>query len=301
MNGCSIATQSSIASIVKTATRLLNDCKIADARLNAEILLSYFLKCRRVDLYKNGHRTLDADEIASFQRLIKKNSQGYPLVYLTGKVDFMSLEFKVVPGVLIPRPETELVVEEGLRLIQVYNDTETIAEIGTGCGNIIVSLAKLTRSQNIRFWASDISYEALNIARENSVIHKVEHKINFCHGDLFGAFDVYKLKEEIDFLVSNPPYVSQKDYDSLPSGIKDHEPRQALLAGETGLELHRRIIEGAVRYLKPGGYLVLEIGYNQSGEVREILAGNGCFDSIFLVKDLQGINRVISARRKTEK
>ncbi len=298
MNGCSIATQLSIAAILKTATQFLKDYKIADARLNAEILLSHFLKCRRVDLYKNGNRILDADTIAGFQRLIKKNSQGYPLCYLTGKVDFMSLEFKVVPGVLIPRPETELVVQETLRLIQTYNHAGIIAEIGTGCGNIIVSLAQLTKAQNIRFWACDISHEALNIARENSAIHKVEHKINFCHGDLFDAFDSYDLKDKIDFLISNPPYVSQKDYDSLPLGIKDHEPRQALLAGTTGLELHRRIIKGAVRYLKPGGYLVLEMGYDQSGGVEEILAGNSSFDSINWVRDLQGINRVVSARRK---
>lgn len=267
-----------------------------ESRLVAEVLLSPILKCSRIELYKDYDQSVNNTSAERYKRAIRKYLHGYPVSYLTGEAEFMSLRFKIVPGIIIPRPETEFVVEEALRIMKGYKNPKIIVEIGTGCGNIIISLAQLIHAKNIRFFASDISRQALKLAQENAIRHNLDHHITFCYGNLFRAFEPFGLKGEIDLLVSNPPYVSQKEFARLPINVKNYEPRQALLAGKTGLEFHKRIITESAEYLKPSGYLVLEMGYNQSKIIKELIESTGYFDRINFVKDLQGIKRVISAR-----
>lgn len=283
-----------ISSLLQWANRTLKEKGVTSARLDAEVLLGHLLKCPRIELYRNYHCPLKPSILRLFKRLVQKRRNSYPLAYLIGHIEFMSLDFQITPAVMIPRPETELVVEETLRTLR----GGTIVEIGTGCGNIVIALAHLARCPKTRFFASDISRAALRLARKNAISHNLTDRITFCYGNLFKTFDHFRLKGKIDLVVSNPPYVSQKEYRQLPLSIRRFEPRSALLAGKTGLEFYKRIITESVTYLRLGGYLVLEMGYNQFESIKELLESAGYFDRINFIKDLQGIKRVISARSK---
>lgn len=302
MEGLSNPAAPTISSLLQWANRVLRKKGIPDAGLNSEILLSHILKCHRVDLYKNSDHPLQLNILKSFKRLIQKHSNSCPLAYLTHHIEFMSLDFKMVPGVLIPRPETEWVVEEVLKIIKSnswarqFDSSQIVVEIGTGCGNIIISLAKLVNDPQVKFFASEISQKALKLAQENARWHQVDQKIGFSYGSLFKAFEQFDLRKRIGLLVSNPPYISQPEFAKLPLSVRKFEPKHALLAGKTGLEFYNSIITESIHYLSPNGYLVLEMGYNQSKKLKELLESTGRFDRITFIKDLQGIKRVASAR-----
>jgi release factor glutamine methyltransferase len=285
----------SINLYLQWAVKFLEQSKIPNARFDAEILLVHVLKCTRIDLYKSPDWIINPRAGKSFRKLIKRRCHDYPVAYIIGHAEFMSLDFKVSPAVLIPRPETEFVVEEALNIIK-HNSFDSVMDIGTGSGNIIISLAKLTANQRIKFWASDISPRALKVARTNARHHKVAGQIKFVQGDLFEAFKNRRLEHKIDLLICNPPYVARQDKHLLAPGVRLFEPAAALYAGQTGLDFYRRIISEAIDYLRPGGYMVLELGYNQAKQVQEIFASTGCFDRIKIIKDLRGIKRVISVR-----
>lgn len=225
-----------------------------------------------------------------FYSLIDKRRTGFPLAYLTGIKEFWSIPFEVTPGVLIPRPETELVVEKTVLLSS--QEREIILDVGTGCGNIAISIAR--ELPGARIIASDISRKALKTAQRNAIALKVDN-VFFTHGDLFSAFEGLGLQESCDFIVSNPPYVSVRDWQMLQSEIKEHEPKEALIAGETGLEMINKLVKESLSYLKPGGYFVCEIGDGQKEEVCSMFKTQ--WQNVRCHKDLGGILRVIIAER----
>lgn len=235
-------------------------------------------------------RTLSKVEERHFNRLVTRRLSGVPLAYLLGEKEFWSLSFKVSPEVLIPRPETEIIVEKVKDLSS--QKKERIIDIGTGCGNIAISLAKELPQADII--ASDISKKALKTARMNAFRHGLS-RIAFVKGDLFAPFKSLGLENKCDFIVSNPPYVSRKEWTSLSIEIKEHEPSEALVPGETGLEVIEKLITGAPLLLKCDGYLIFEIGKDQKWAVFPLFKGG--WKSVECMNDLRGIPRVIIAQR----
>jgi len=254
------------------------------------------LSIERIGLYTNYDRVLEAQELAQFKELIKRRIAQEPTQYITGKAQFFSLDLIVDKRVMIPRPETELLVEEALKLIE---EETTVVDLGTGAGNIAVALAK--NAPAVHIFATDISKEALQVAEENARTHKVEGSISFHQGNLFEALNGLSLEAKVDIIISNPPYVSEAEYDKLPPEVRDWEPKEALFAKEEGLEVHRRIIAGADSFLKSGGWLLLEIGQGQAEKIRETFAGAGIFEAPEFVRDYGEIERVARARRKANK
>jgi release factor glutamine methyltransferase len=225
---------------------------------------------------------------AFFRRLVRKRTEGAPLAYLTGTKEFWSISFEVAPAVLVPRPETEVLVEKVLELSS--REEESIVDVGTGSGCIAVALAQeLPRA---RIDAVDISERALSVARRNAARHKAR-RVRFLRSDLLSAYRGTGAR--FDFIVSNPPYVSRREWDALPADVRDYEPRRALLAGESGLELIERLVRRAATFLKPGGYLIFEIGEDQRDRVLGLFGRR--WTEIETAWDLAGKPRVITARR----
>jgi release factor glutamine methyltransferase len=229
-----------------------------------------------------------AKKEAYFHRLVGRRLAGVPLSHLTGRKEFWSIPIEVTPSVLVPRPETEGLVEKVLELST--REPESILDVGTGSGCIAIALAKELPRAAIQ--AVDVSERALAVARRNAARHKVRH-IEFRRSDLFSAFRGTGAK--FDFIVSNPPYVSRAEWESLPRDVRDFEPRRALLAGESGLELIERLVRRAGAFLKPGGYLVFEIGEEQRDRVLGLFGRR--WTEIETAWDLAGKPRVITARR----
>lgn len=265
-------------------------------RIDKEIILSNVLKCQRVDLYKKPERIVTLPEQLRFRNLLQKYKRGCPVAYLTGHKEFMSLDFIITKDVLIPRPETELLVEETLKCIR-HKTKITVLEIGTGSGNIAISIAKYCSFGKLQIFASDISKKSLKIASLNARLHKVQKQIGFYCGDLFEAFNNLSLRNKADIIVSNPPYISDNDFHKLPISVRKYEPRIALFSGPDGLSLIRKIISQSLHYLKPQGYLLLELGLGQSKKVLNIMKSTNKFKDIKVLVDYNKIPRVLCARR----
>jgi release factor glutamine methyltransferase len=225
---------------------------------------------------------------AFFRRLVRRRLEGVPLAYLTGTKEFWSIPFEVSPSVLVPRPETEALVEKVLELSS--REEEAIVDVGTGSGCIAIALARELPRAAID--AVDISERALRVARRNALRHKAR-SVRFLRSDLLSAYRGTGTR--FDFIVSNPPYVSRGEWDGLPADVKDHEPRRALLAGASGLELVERLVRRAATFLKPGGYLIFEIGEGQRDRVLGLFGRR--WTEIETAWDLAGKPRVITARR----
>lgn len=285
----------SLQEALTRATRLLEEVGIDSARLDAEILLGEVMGLPRHQLYARLHDTLEKKPLGRFKRAISKRSKRIPLQYLVGHVEFMSLDFLIKKGIFIPRPETELVVEAVLERADVSKEVK-ILDIGTGSGNIAVSLAAMLTSA--RVFASDISQKALRLARLNAERYLVEDRVSFLHGSLYEPFEGLGLEGHVDFIVSNPPYVPEGEWKALQPEVRDYEDPRALLGGGEGLDCYRVIVKGAPRWLRPGGWLVLELGEDQADGVEALLRGVAELGDITLVKDLQGIRRVIIARQR---
>ncbi len=285
-----------IKELILRTTDYLTRHNISSPRLDAEILLAYVLKKERIFLYLNWDSILKEDTLDIFRKLVLKRSKHTPVAYLTRHKEFMSVDFEVNEKVLIPRPETEVLVEAVLsRMLSGQPNREWVAiDIGTGCGNIAVTLAK---NQNIRIYASDISEDALNISMRNAKNRRVEKSIRFLCGDLFKAFNGLNLDKKIDFIVSNPPYVSSADFEKLPIDIKQFEPRIALDGGVRGMDFYPELIKGAAEFLKPHGFLLMEIGYGQVEEVKKLVSLSKAFLEPKIVMDYGGIERVVICTR----
>ena len=287
-----------ILEILDWSTNYLKDHRVENPRLNAELLLARSLNVSRERLYMRLHDRVDEPDKEVLEKLMWRRISGEPLQYILEHQEFWSLDFKVDPRVLIPRPETELLVEQSLLVLSKTSSERipSILEIGTGSGAIAIALAK--ELKNILLVATDISTEALAVAKENARCAGVEHRINFVNGDLFGPFHFPKERASFDLILSNPPYIIRRKIDTLAKEVKDHEPRIALDGGKDGLDFYRHIIPEAHAYLQEGGWLLLEVALGQSGDVSEMMEEGGNFLKPESVSDLSGIGRVVKARRK---
>jgi release factor glutamine methyltransferase len=284
---------------LKWAIAVLKKSEIEFPEINADTLLAYVLSCDRTSLYTSPGNAIDDVDLRKYKELIHKRASHVPLQYIAQQVEFMSLNFMVDERVLIPRPETEILVETVLKKAQCneYSDTSIIImEIGTGSGNIAVSLAK--NLSNAKVYTNDISADALTLAKTNIIRHKVVNRVHLLHGDFFNAFVNCVEKEHVNFVVSNPPYISESEWNRLEPEVREHEPRQALVGGEDGLCFYRKIISDAHHWLKPGGYLVIEIGETQADTIKNMIKNEVNYKEIEIIKDLQGKERIISARKK---
>lgn len=271
---------------------------VEQPRLNAEILLCEVTGKKRLDLYMEYDQPLTEDEVDLFREHIRQRALRKPVQYIIGETEFYGLKFKVNEDVLIPRPETELMVEKIIEHIDLnsllYTGEIIVFDMCTGSGCIAVSLAK--KLGGTRVYASDISQEALKVAAENAGSNSVESKITFLHGDLEQPFSDEAVPKA-DILVSNPPYVSQADWDELAPEVADCEPRGALYGGVDGLDILRKIIPAGQNLLKDGGTIFLEIGWKQDQAVEKLLEEAG-YTEIKFFEDLGGIRRIAKASKK---
>ena len=266
-----------IRELIQRSASWLSDKGSESARLEAELLLAHVLDVERLRLYLEADRPVDDGEVDSFRDLMKRRARGEPVAYLTGTKEFYGIEFEITPAVLVPRPETELIVDRARAL-----KPGRILDIGTGSGCLAVACA--VRLPETTVVATDISPEALAVARRNA--KQVEDRVEFREGDLFEP-----ITEKFDLIVTNPPYVA--DGAAMPN-VEAHEPHVALFAGADGLEILRRLLPEAIHHLEPGGTLLCEISDEQSAAVRELAEPH--YEEITFHADLAGMLRVLEAR-----
>lgn len=277
----------------------LKNAGIETAATDAEWLLEDIVSLKRHQLYLQN-RPLTDEEITRYTTTIKRRCNHEPVAYIIGSKTFLDWEFAVSPQVLIPRWETELLVNElcehfslsSWERVQPHQDWRIGIEIGTGSGAIAISLA--LRLPDIQIYATDISASAIQIAWLNARRLGVSNRITFLQGDMFSILSGLKIEGKIDFIVSNPPYIISKEIDDLPSDVRDFEPRVALDGGEDGLDYYRKIIENAPDYLVPRGYLALEVGPDQAKPVKELM--QKCFETQ-IINDLCQRQRVVLGSR----
>ncbi len=276
------------------ATDYLRDHGIDNPRLNAELLLARSMRLSREELYIRLHGQVMEEEIKTLEGLIRRRASGEPLQYILGHQEFWSIDLKVDPRVLIPRPETERLVEESLSILAKISSKKipSVLELGTGSGAIAISLAKEVK--NIFLVATDLSGDALMVAKENAKQAGVSDKIGFVKGDLLNPFHP---GETFDLILSNPPYISDSEISDLSREVRDHEPLIALNGGKDGLEFYRKLISQVPSYLEKEGWFLLEVGSNQASSVSEMVEAGGGFQRPERVKDLSGIERVIKAQK----
>jgi release factor glutamine methyltransferase len=285
-----------LAEAIQKAEQVLSAHGVPNARLDAEVLLRDALGRDRAWLLAHIQDGIDDEQRRTFERTIERRAQREPLQYITGKQEFWGLEFTVTPDVLIPRPETELIVETVLGSLPDRGRPLTIVDLCTGSGCIAVSLARELKSA--RIFATDTSAKALDVARENAHRHGVAGRIRFLEGDLFAPLEELDIAAQVDMIVSNPPYVPQGFGSVLQPEVRDYEPAMALFAGRDGTEIHQRIIGQAPSFLKRGGLLIMEMGIGQAGALGRMVRDSGVYDSLRVLKDLAGIERVMAVQKK---
>lgn len=283
---------------LKSALAQLRAANVPSHTLAAELLLMKVMERDRAWIYAHPEETLTPEQQAQFQHLVTRRCAGEPTQYLTGRQEFWGREFEVGPGVLIPRPETEHVVEVALEMLgppaKDGPEAFRIADLGTGSGCLAITLAlALPRAEVV---ATDCSEAALEYARRNAQKHRVAGRIQFLRDDFLRGW-LAENHERLDLVVSNPPYIGRKDAATLPREVREHEPPEALFGGEEGMEMYEPLIEQAGNALRPAGVLVLELGYNGVLRVRSLLETHPGWSEIRVRHDLAGIARVIAARR----
>lgn len=259
-------------------------------RLDAEVLLAHVLSCRRLDLYTRYDEPAVERARAEFKKLIQRRVEGCPVAYLVGRKEFFALNFEVNKSVLIPRPESEFVVMECLKLAKDFPEPRVL-DIGTGSGNIAVAVAQ--QNPRSKVTAIDVSPEALAVAKRNAAQYQVSERIRFLQGDLFSALS---RDERFDFILSNPPYIAEEDLSQLPAGVRDYEPRLALDGGPGGYRVFDRLIAEAGQFLAPGGYLIVEIGAPQEAPARQKIMARPGYKLAPTIQDYSGHPRVLQAR-----
>ncbi len=278
-----------VREVLESSIKYLEGKGVVEAKTLVLILMGRLLGCKHMDVYARQEQGLVEKQLEAMRRALKRLAIGEPVQYITGETEFLGRVFKTDKRALIPRPETELLVEAVLKNTELWTGSKpVIVDFGTGSGCIVISLALAREGVYV---AIDISKEALDLANKNAELHGVADKV------AFSAEELNELIEPctVDVFVSNPPYIRESDFLSLPVNVRDHEPRQALIAGETGLEVITQIVEEAAIVLKPGGFLYLEIGYNQAADVTHLMKEYG-FADISIVKDFAGHQRIISGR-----
>jgi len=262
-------------------------------RFRGEMLLAHVLDTKRIELYTNFDQPVSASKLDQLRDLVKRASRGEPISYLIGRTEFYSLTLKVTPDCLIPRPETELLVERSIELLRHRKGSQLIGELCTGSGCVAVAIAKNFPQANII--AADSSEKALSVAADNVQMHSLADRVKLLRGDLFEPVIAELGERKFDLLVSNPPYVTDEEFENLDPGVKDYEPPTALRGGPDGLGIIRRIINQSADFLKPDGILMLEIGYRQGPQVRKLISDTGLFGNVQIQKDLSGHDRIAIA------
>jgi len=287
-----------IKTLLEVTAAYLKEKKIESPRLCAEILLAHLLKTSRLELYLHFEKPLHEEEIAAYRGMIRRRVNREPVQHITGNQEFWSMDFAVDPRVLIPRPETEVLVEQAVALYGAGalpgGAQPRVLDLGTGCGALAVVLAR--EIPGARVWASDISEDALAVARMNAQRHGVEDRIRFLKADLFG-FD-RTLRTSFDLILSNPPYVNEKEYRFLPPEVRDFEPKAALNGGEGGLHYILKIIRQAPENLNASGWLILEMDPLQVPEALDRIAGDARYGQWERIKDYSGRERVVKCQRR---
>jgi release factor glutamine methyltransferase len=282
-----------ISGALHWGTHLLRAVGVESPRTDAELLLRKALEVDRVEIFLNPARLLTRPQFATYKSLIDKRVKGEPIHYILGGREFWSLELRVSADVLIPRPETELLVEEALRVFgQANNRTPRLMEVGTGSGAVAIALAR--ELGNCFIVAEDICWRTVLVAMDNARAHGVLGTIRFLVGDLFES-----LKEgtsRFDLIICNPPYIPSAKIEDLPREIAEFEPRIALDGGPDGLQFFRRIVGESASFLEAGGWLMLELGEGQGEAVVDMIRDTGVFAAPHITGDYSGANRVIRAR-----
>lgn len=286
--------QWTILKLLSWTTSYFQRHHIEQARTDAEILLAHLLGLRRIDLYVQHEKPLTPGELVRFRSMVTRRITREPVAYILGAKEFWSMDLEVGPGVLIPRPETECLVEAALAILDDEHFPQRILELGTGTGAISLALAK-ERKQH-RFFSSDRSVRAVSLARKNAKHHQLDHLIRFFAGDWFAPLSSAGV---FDLIVSNPPYIPSRDLDTLSPEIRKHEPLAALDGGRNhGLGCLAHIVQGAPGYLRPGGWVLLEIGHDQGAEVLDIADAVGCYENETVKQDYSGFDRIVQLRKK---
>ncbi len=284
--------ENTVSEQLKLATEKFKAAGIDNPRLDAEVLLAYVLNCRRLALYVQSAKVLDAAQITRYQNLLKRRLERIPVAYLTGHKEFMGLNFAVTPDVLIPRPDTEVLAQGVIEHLERFNRQNLkLADLGVGSGAICVSILKFL--EKVTADAVDISESALEIAQFNAQKFNVDDRINFHVGNLFEPLE----GKFFDVIVSNPPYISAKDFLTLQPEVKG-EPKLALDGGKDGLKFYRQIVTTAPKFLSDDGFLAMELGFNHSEAVTKLIEDSGNFKNVEIWKDLAGFERVIAAWKK---
>ncbi len=282
-----------IAETLKRASEYLRSASVLNDLLDAQTLLAEALGRDRTYLIINHNQRLDDGVLSKYRTLIERCAAGEPLQYITGRQEFFGLEFEVTPDVLIPRPETEIIIEETVRIVhEAELERPSIIDIGTGSGCIAVALARELKDSHIL--ATDISTRALAVASRNAARHGLDNRVNFIAADLLGGFAENPFA---DLIISNPPYVAEREMPGLQREVRDWEPRIALSDSGDGLSFFRRLFADAPIRLKSGGYLICEMGYKQSGQVVSMI-DNKVWGGHSLLDDLQGIPRTIVLQKR---
>jgi len=284
-----------ISKLIRWTASYFQSHDIDSPRSTVEILLAHTLGLKRIDLYLRYDQPLTIDELSIFKTYIKRRINREPVAYIVGVKEFWSMDFAVAKDVLIPRPETECLVESALSLPELGHGPKRILELGTGSGAIILALA--SERQEYIYFASDRSVEAVKLALMNAKFHNLDGKVNFFTGDWLEPLK--NTSQVFDMIISNPPYIKTSDIPNLQPEIYKHEPFTALDGGKDGLDSIKKIILQAHAFLVQKGILLLEIGHDQKDQIKEIIDDCGNYEDVVFKKDYSGYYRMVCMRNKS--
>ncbi|WP_350343559.1 peptide chain release factor N(5)-glutamine methyltransferase [Proteinivorax tanatarense] len=275
------------------ASALLKESSIENPFFESQLLLKHVLECRLTDLIAKDNNFLTKDQLLQFKAMIDKRAKHYPVAYIIGYKEFMGIKFKVTKDVLIPRPDTEVLIEWALSKLELTNGIKTVVDVGAGSGAIGLTIAKLCA--DVRVHATEISEKSLKIAQNNAVDIGVKNKVTFYNGSLLEPIINREIKA--DMILSNLPYIPEDEYESLGKTVKEYEPKSALVGGETGLEIYSQLLSQVGKVLRSEGVIAFEIGYNQQKASLELLKEWG-FKNSEVLYDLGGHPRVVVGQKK---
>ncbi|MBN1391710.1 MAG: peptide chain release factor N(5)-glutamine methyltransferase [Sedimentisphaerales bacterium] len=287
-----------IQKLLNWVAEYLQNKGVDSPRLSAELLLSNVLGLKRIELYTQFDKIVTEEQLDKLHDLVERAGKHEPIAYLAGKTEFYSLELVVTSDCMIPRPETELLVERAIEFLRSRSRKQLVCDLCTGSGCIATAIARYF--PDCRIIATDISDAALSVAAKNIDKHQLKEKVKLLCGDLFDPIMPQLDAGGFDLIVCNPPYVTAAEYQKLDKNVKVYEPKVALFAGDDGLDIYRRIIGKVEQFLKPDAALMLEIGCEQAQAVRKLLGKAGCFSEITIEKDFRGNDRLAIAKRKQQ-
>jgi len=282
-----------VLDLVKTTAEYFAGRQLQSPRLAAEWLLAHVLACKRVDLYLRTEQVVDDRVLETYRGMVRSYAAGVPLQYVVGDTEFMGCTLRCDPRALIPRPETEILVDAVAKRLRATVGPVRVLELGTGSGAIAVALAKLLPQSAV--WSTEVSPDAATLARENARRNGVEQRVHIAAMDRFAAL-APELEGAMACIVSNPPYITTAEMETLPSVVREHEPALALHGGADGLDFYRHLCDGALHFLAPGGTLAVEIGAAQGDAVRALFDAAGLHD-VTLLRDYAGLDRIVLGTR----